>query len=105
MLNKKHGITIVVIEHHTEFIADYCKQVVLMDEGSIIWKKDTAEAVRLVDHLLTRQIYPPQVTQAAVQSKDLLKQEYPITVTEALDTFPYHESVQQNERSEARRVG
>ena len=99
-LNEQHGITIIVIEHHTEFIADYCKQVVLMDQGSIIWKKDTAEALRLVDQLLTRQIYPPQVTQAAFQLKDLLKQEYPITLTEALDTFPYHESVQQNEAIE-----
>lgn len=99
-LNEQHGITIIVIEHHTEFIADYCKQVVLMDQGSIIWKKSTAEALRLVDQLLTRQIYPPQVTQAAFQLRDVLKQEYPITLTEALDAFPYHETVQKSETIE-----
>lgn len=32
-LNEEHGKTIVVIEHHAEFIADYCKNVVLMDQG------------------------------------------------------------------------
>ena len=29
-LNEKHGKTIIVIEHHTEYIADYCKHVMLM---------------------------------------------------------------------------
>ena len=28
-LNEKHGKTIIVIEHHTEYIADYCKHVML----------------------------------------------------------------------------
>ena len=27
-LNEKHGKTIIVIEHHTEYIADYCKHVI-----------------------------------------------------------------------------
>ena len=34
MLNDDYGTTIIVIEHHTEFIAKYCKQVVLMDQGT-----------------------------------------------------------------------
>ena len=29
-LNENHGKTIVVIEHHTEYIADFCKHVMLM---------------------------------------------------------------------------
>lgn len=93
MLNEEHGITVIVIEHHTEFIADYCKQVVLMDQGSIIWKKRTADALRLVDQLFARQIFPPQVTQAAFQIGKFLKQEYPITLTEAVKFFPHHEAV------------
>ena len=31
-LNEHHGKTIIVIEHHTEYIADYCKHVMLMEE-------------------------------------------------------------------------
>mgnify|MGYP000814609372 FL=1 len=34
-LNEKHGKTIIVIEHHTEYIADYCKHVMLMRDGNI----------------------------------------------------------------------
>ena len=64
-LNEKYGTTIIVIEHHTEFIASYCKQVVLMDQGRIIWKKGVREALCSVDDLVQRQIFPPQVTQAA----------------------------------------
>ena len=33
-LNEKHGKTIIVIEHHTEYIADYCKHVMLMRDGN-----------------------------------------------------------------------
>ena len=38
-LNFKYDMTIIVIEHHTEFIANYCNQVILMDKGSLRWKK------------------------------------------------------------------
>ncbi len=34
-LNEKHGKTIIVIEHHTEYIADYCKHVMLMRDGQV----------------------------------------------------------------------
>lgn len=88
MLNDKYGMTIIVIEHHTEFIADYCKHVVLMDQGSIVWKSKTADALRCVDQLFSRQIFPPQVTQAAFQSQLFPNTAYPITLTEAVDYFP-----------------
>ena len=97
MLNEKHGITIIVIEHHTEFIADYCKQVVLMDNGSIVWKKRTEDALRLVDQLFARQIFPPQVTQAAFQLEQLPNNDYPITLTEALEVFPHNKDEKEKE--------
>ena len=34
-LNEKHGKTIIVIEHHTEYIADFCRHVVLMKNGAV----------------------------------------------------------------------
>ena len=64
-LNEEHGKTIVVIEHHAEFIADYCKNVVLMDKGSIRWQKPVREALSSVQELLQLGIYPPDVTRAA----------------------------------------
>ncbi|WP_055106649.1 ABC transporter ATP-binding protein [Paenibacillus ihumii] len=66
-LNEQHGKTIIVIEHHTEFIAEYCKQVVLMDQGRAVWSKPVEEALLELEQLRSSQIYPPQVTQAAAE--------------------------------------
>ena len=64
-LNEKHGKTILVIEHHTEYIADYCKHVLLMRDGGAAWKLPTREALQRVDELEACNIFPPQVTTAA----------------------------------------
>lgn len=64
-LNEQHGKTIVVIEHHAEFIAEYCSTVVLMDQGSLRWHKPVREALSAVEELLALGIYPPDVTRAA----------------------------------------
>ncbi|WP_052414646.1 ABC transporter ATP-binding protein [Paenibacillus sp. FSL R5-0345] len=64
-LNEEQGKTIVVIEHHAEFIADYCKNVVLMDKGEVRWQKPVREALSSVKELLELGIYPPDVTRAA----------------------------------------
>ncbi|CAM4288059.1 ABC transporter ATP-binding protein [Paenibacillus tarimensis] len=63
--NEQHGMTIIVIEHHTEFVADYCKHVVLMAGGRLVWKKPVHEALNQVGELLRHDVFPPQVTQAA----------------------------------------
>ena len=88
-LNVEYGITIIVIEHHTEFIANYCDQVILMDQGRILWKKTVKEALSQVEELMSRQIYPPQVTQAAYSLSSALEVEnrYPTTIDEALEYF------------------
>ena len=64
-LNENHGKTIIVIEHHTEYIADYCKHVLLMKDGRVRWMLPTAEALQRVEELEECNIFPPQVTQAA----------------------------------------
>src|SRR5699024_10567159 len=64
-LNEHHGKTIIVIEHHTEYIADYCKHVILMKDGQVRWLLPTGEALQRVEELEGCNIFPPQVTQAA----------------------------------------
>ena len=64
-LNRKHGKTIIVIEHHTEYIADYCRHVLLMKDGRVQWLLPTGEALQHVEELEACNIFPPQVTQAA----------------------------------------
>ena len=90
-LNEKWGKTILVIEHHTEYIADYCKHVLLLKDGQVQWLLPTRQALARVEELRQSNIFPPQVTQAgyALQQKGLLDpvQELPSTVEEGLAAF------------------
>ena len=65
----QQGKTIIVIEHHTEYIADYCKNVLLMKDGQVQWMLPTGEALQRVEELEACNIFPPQVTQAAYRLK------------------------------------
>lgn len=69
-LNERLGITIIVIEHHTEYIADYCKHVVLLKEGHVEWMLPTKESLDKVETLQASNIFPPQVTLAAYQLRE-----------------------------------
>ena len=90
-LNEKHGKTIIVIEHHTEYIADYCKNVLLLNNGQVQWKLPVDEALCKVDELQQCNIFPPQVTVAAYRMKEagrLAKDiRLPITVEQGAKTF------------------
>lgn len=88
-LNEELGITIIVIEHHAEFIADYCHTVVLMDRGRVLWKEPVKRALSRVDELVGHGIYPPQITQAArmIVVNDPVSDELPITMAEGIGHF------------------
>ena len=68
-LNETWGKTIIVIEHHTEYIADYCHHVALLKDGNTEWVLPSDEALRRVEELQECNIFPPQVTIAAHQMK------------------------------------
>lgn len=44
-LNERHGITVVAIEHHAEFIAEFARSVVLMADGAPVWHLPVQEAM------------------------------------------------------------
>ena len=69
-LNERLGKTIIVIEHHTEYIADYCKHVVLLKEGHVEWMLPTKDALDKVETLQASNIFPPQVTLAAYHLRE-----------------------------------
>lgn len=71
-LNQVHGKTIVVIEHHAEFIADYCEDVCLMEHGKVLWQRPVVEALNSLDDLERLGIQPPEVTKAAVHLSAIL---------------------------------
>lgn len=90
-LNEHHGKTIIVIEHHTDFIADYCKHAVLMANGAVSWKLPAREALRQLDDLAASDIYPPQIASAAreLKSAGIMDRciELPTTVDEGVRAF------------------
>ncbi|MBE5023644.1 ATP-binding cassette domain-containing protein [Olsenella sp. DSM 107455] len=64
-LNERYGKTIIVIEHHTDFIAEYCTTAALMVDGGIAWKLPAHEALRRIDDLAASDVHPPQIALAA----------------------------------------
>ena len=44
-LNRRHGITVIAIEHHAEFIAEFSRSVVLMADGAPVWHLPVQEAM------------------------------------------------------------
>lgn len=94
-LNEEYKKTIIVIEHHTEFIAEYCKNAVLMRKGQIVWKLPAKEALRRIKDLQESNIFPPQIAVAADRLRKLkaLPEDtvLPTTVMEGLKVFKDHE--------------
>jgi len=84
-LNENHSKTILVIEHHTEYIADFCKHVMLMKDGQARWMLPTEEALQRVEELEACNIFPPQVTQAAygLRKGGVLPANVPLPITVA----------------------
>lgn len=101
-LNTEYGKTIIVIEHHTEFIADFCADVVLMDKGRVLWNLPVKDGLNRIADLERLGIQPPEVTRAAIQAAELSQgeranaglsgseQRFPITVEEANVYFAEH---------------
>lgn len=90
-LNERYGKTIIVIEHHTEYIAEYCKHVLLLSGGKVKWMLPVREALGQIEELQTNDIYPPQITLAAhrMKAQGILSQEtvLPTTLEEGRQVF------------------
>ena len=96
-LNETYGKTIIVIEHHTEYIADYCKHVLLLRDGQAAWILPAGEALARVEELQESNIFPPQVTIAGfrLQKEGLLPAGCPLPTTveegkKALDGLTFY---------------
>ena len=83
-------VGVIVIEHHTEFIADYCDRLAMVVDGDVAWTEPVDAGLNRVEELLAADIHPPQVTQIARKLPDgtLPNGRYPVTVEQAVDAFP-----------------
>ncbi|MBQ3164094.1 MAG: ABC transporter ATP-binding protein [Lachnospiraceae bacterium] len=104
-LNEEYGKTIIVIEHHTEYIADFCKHVLLLKNGHVEWMLPTDKALGRVDELQECNIFPPQVTLAAhrlcLLKNDTTMKRLPVTLEEGKRYFSdcqYHKQRLEGER-------
>jgi energy-coupling factor transport system ATP-binding protein len=90
-LHEERDKTIIVIEHHSEFIAEYCEEMVLVSDGGVAWKEPAEVGLNRLEDLLAHDIHPPQVTQIADRlpagTGSLPDGRYPVTVEEALEAF------------------
>ncbi|WP_105565553.1 ABC transporter ATP-binding protein [Microbacterium halophytorum] len=63
-LNRERGITVITIEHHAEFIAQYARSVVLMSDGAPVWHLPAGEALERAGELADHGIPAPQIVDA-----------------------------------------
>lgn len=78
------GLTVITIEHHADFIAEYAKSVILMADGSPVWHLPIQEAMNRTDELEKHGIPAPQVVEVAVA---LGISDAPRTVSAAADVL------------------
>jgi energy-coupling factor transport system ATP-binding protein len=93
LLNEERGITIIVIEHLSEFIGQYARTVALVHDGTVRWSRPAAAALSDVAELERHQIEPPQVTMAAFRAngrspaRSAPSAGLPVTVADAVAHF------------------
>ena len=91
-IQRETDVGVIVIEHHTEFIADYCDRLVMVADGDVAWTEPVEVGLNRVEELLEEDIHPPQVTQIARKLPNergrLPTGRYPVTVDEAARGFP-----------------
>lgn len=63
-INEERGTTIVAIEHHAEFVARYCRSVILMADGRLQWHLPVRDALARHGELTQHGIPAPQILQA-----------------------------------------
>jgi energy-coupling factor transport system ATP-binding protein len=65
MLNEKQGHTIIIITHEMDIVAEYAKQVVVMNAGRLVTQGTVKEVFSQPDKLREANIKPPQITRLA----------------------------------------
>ncbi|MGF0032370.1 energy-coupling factor transporter ATPase [Bariatricus sp. SGI.154] len=100
-LNKEHGITIILITHHTDEVVD-ADTIVLMDKGHIIRKGTPKEVFGNLDLLRQVKMDVPQVTELAYRlNRQGIPMELPVLTEEQFvcELTKAYENIQSQEVS------
>lgn len=92
-LNREEGITVLMIEHEVEILAEYSHRIIVMDRGAIVANGTPREVFAQVDLLERIGLRTPQATELAVRLRDdfgVWSGSLPITADEAVATLAAH---------------
>lgn len=83
----QEGKTVILIEHNMEELAQYAHRIAVLEKGQKIIEGETKEVLSNVQLLETLDIYPPEVTQLAVElhKRGIPLPSFPIELEEAKD--------------------
>ena len=84
-LNKKHNMTIVMVEHKSEEVVEFANRVILLDHGKIVMDGAPQEVFSEISLLKKIGVKIPQVSDLA--TKLVLPGKFPITLDEGINTF------------------
>jgi len=78
------GMTVIMVEHKIEKIAEYCDKIIVLKEGKLA-RFDTPSSIFSRDDLADFEILPPIYTKVCKRLgvKKLLEDAYPVTLDEA----------------------
>ncbi|MEA5536206.1 energy-coupling factor transporter ATPase [Crocosphaera sp. XPORK-15E] len=88
-LNQELGVTIVMVSHAAEEMAEFSDRLVLMSEGAIIATGKPKEIYSEIDLLTTHNLRPPQVAQTfyQIKKKGIILPEIPVTLNSSFNTI------------------
>jgi energy-coupling factor transport system ATP-binding protein len=86
-LNRTQGMTIILVSHATEEVAEYADRVLLLGEGQILADGPPRTFFQNIDLLKRYDVRPPEVTsafQATFRDDRTLVPTFPVTLSEAV---------------------
>lgn len=85
-LNQDYGMTVIVIEHEVEVLADFADRILVMDKGKVVMNGTPAEIFSQVDALNKLGLRVPEATELAniLEKRGLWKGPKPIRTGEAV---------------------
>lgn len=84
-LNAKRGVTIVLVTHETEAVAEYADRVLLLDDGAVVADGPPGELLADVELLRRHDLRPPEVAEVFHRVLEgTTTRPYPVRLSEAV---------------------
>lgn len=81
------GHTVIMVDHNVEKIAEYANKVIVLNEGRVEYYDTPKKVFKNKEKLTEYNVRIPQVTEAYIQYCKQEKDDSPITLEEAIESF------------------